>query len=810
MKEYQVIGKPVPLIASREKATGKAKYTDDIRLNGALHIKILRSPHACADIRGIDAAGALKAPGVRAVITGRDFNHTFGVLPISKDEPAIARDTVRYVGEPVAAVAADTEAQAEEAARRIRVEYEVLDPCLDPRAALLDTDRPIHPELGRRNNLHKSARQEFGDPAKGFGEAAVVVEGTFDFQPLTHGFTEPHATQVEIDAQGSITVYSSTQVPHYLHRALAEVLEIPMHRIRVIKPHLGGGFGGKSDPFPHEMIAAKLALITGRNTRLSLTREEVFSSNHGRHPTTINMKLGLHPEKGITALGTDVLIDGGSYGSFGVVTTYYNGVLLHGPYPAPNFSFACDRVYTNKPMCGAMRGHGGVNPRFAGEVLFDMACAKAGLDPCEARMKFIHEPNTVTANGFRITSVGLKEGLRKAMERSAWKDKFGKLPYGKGIGVACGFFISGSALPIHWNKMPQSTVRLTIDFDGGVTVYSGASDIGQGSDTMLAQNVAEVLGVPISVIRVIAADTRLCPIDLGSYSSRVTFMAGNAARNAAIRMRRILVAAACDLLEIGEPRYGKPDAPDSFFRQGGRKPDFDDPYLGPNPDYSDGFEARDLAFTPLTGSREGTGVPYLDAVRKAMDGHGALQTQGIYVSPKMGGDFKGAGAGLSPGYSFTAFISEVTVDPGTGFVRVDKVTGAHDCGFPLNPLSVEGQLDGSIHMGLGQALMEGIRYDPKLGVVQNASFLEYKMLSPFEQPEIDVAYDADADNEGPFGAKEVGEGALAPIIPSVANAIHDAVGVRLRSVPMTPDRVLAAIEAGAAVTPRAVNRKGGI
>src|ERR1035437_9300025 len=333
------------------------------------------------------------------------------------------------------------------------------------------------------------------------------------------------------------------------------------------------------------MIAARLAQITGRNTRVCLSREEVFFSHHGRHPTEIKMRMGFDPDKGITALDADILIDGGAYGSFGVVTTYYNGVLLQGPYPVPNFRFECNRVYTNKPMCGAMRGHGGVNPRFASEVLFDMACVEVGLDPCQARIDLIHRENTLTVNEFRITSVGLKRGLEEAMKRSRWKDKYGKLPFGKGIGVACGFFISGSALPIHWNEQPQSTVRLTVEFDGTVTIYSGASDLGQGSDTMMAQVVSEVLGVPLAMIKVISADTRLCPVDLGSYSSRVTFMAGNAARNAAISMRRILVEAAAKILGKEPPTYVRPKAPESYFNQGGRSPDFESHDLGANPDY---------------------------------------------------------------------------------------------------------------------------------------------------------------------------------------------------------------------------------
>lgn len=783
MSGHNIIGKSIPQIHAWDKVTGRAKYTDDLRLQRPLIIKILRSPHASAQIISINLEQAEKMPGVRGTLVGGEIKNTFGVLPISKDEPALAKTSVRYVGEAVAAVAAETEVEALSALEKIQVEYKVTTSVLSGEQALKDTTEPIHPELKKSNNLHKRVNQSFGNLGEGFALADMQVEGEFEFPSVTHAFTEPHATQVELDGQGNVTVYSATQVPHYLHRALHEVLEIPMHQIRVIKPHLGGGFGGKSDPFPHEMIATKLALKTGRNTRLTLTREEVFFSHHGRHPTKIRMKMGVAKDKGITALEGKMLIDGGAYGSFGVVTSYYNGVLLQGPYRINNFSFECQRVYTNKPMCGAMRGHGGVNPRFAGEVLIDEACEKLGLDPCEFRLQNLHPAYSLAPNQFRITSQGLSHGLKRAMEKSQWKKKYRQLPFGHGIGVACGFFISGSALPIHWNEMPQSKVRLTIDYDGGVTLYSGASDIGQGSDTMMAQITAEVLGMPLSMVKVISADTRLTPIDLGSYSSRVTFMAGNAAKNAAVSMRRILRKAACDLWKIPEVSCVDSCAEFDFFKQGNKPPEWDKPFLGANVNYTDGLDFRDE-----TISYQKQTLPYLEVVRKALDHSGVLETSGIYVSPKLGGTFKGAGAGLSPAYSMTAFITEVKVGPETGFVKIIKVTCAHDCGRALNPQAVEGQLEGSIHMGLGQALMEAVTHQS--GAVMNANFLDYKIPSPFEMPEVELIYDDSGENEGPFGAKEVGEGALAPFIPSVANAIYDAVGIRLKSLPMTPDKIL--------------------
>jgi len=788
MAEHVLIGKPRPQLGAADKVCGRGRYTDDIHLPNALAVKILRAERASARIISIDCTDAAAMPGVRAVITGADFERTFGVLPISKDEPALARDRVRYAGEPVAAVAAESVAMAEAAVRAIRVCYQDTTPCFDLRSARRHSDDPIHPELQRKDNIHKSVHQAFGDLEAGFAQAAVTVGRHFSFASVTHAFTEPHATCVAIDAAGDLTVYSATQVPHYLHLALAEVLGLPMRRIRVVKPLLGGGFGGKSDPFPHEMIAAKLALLSGRNTRVVLDREEVFFSHHGRHTTQLSMRMGYHPQRGITALSARIGIAGGAYGSFGIVTSYYNGVLLQGPYRIGALEFHCDRVYTNAPMCGAMRGHGGVNPRFAVEVLLDMACEQAGQDPCAARLAMLHQENSLTPNEFRITSCGLGQGLRDAMVRSGWSRKFRKLPFGQGIGVACGFFISGSALPIHRDGPPASSVRLCIDRDGSVTVYSGAADIGQGSDTVLALMVAEVLGLQLEQVKVVSADTGLCPVDLGSYSSRVTFMAGNAARNAAIRMRRLLVAAACALLETDPPDYVAPKPAADFFHQGARAPDFDAPFLGANPDYRDGFEFSQGRIGPQGGAVR---AEFGEVVRQACQSRGLLETLGSYQAPTMGGNFKGAGAGLSPAYSYTAFITEVEVDVDTGFITVKKATCAHDAGTVLNPLAVAGQIQGSIHMGLGQALMEEIHLDQ--GAVQNASLADYKIPSALEMPEIDIVPVHSDENEGPFGAKEAGEGVLAPFAPSLANAVYDAVGIRLSELPMRPDRVLAAL-----------------
>jgi 4-hydroxybenzoyl-CoA reductase subunit alpha len=760
--QWNIIGKDVAQVGSRQKVTGEALYCDDLRLPGLLIGKILRSPHAAARIVRLDVREAEAMPGVHAVVTGRDAPRPFGVLPISKDEPAMGIDRVRYVGEPVAAVAADDEWIALEALRKIHVEYLVTEPVENAREGLVDLPDPaqkVHPETKYKNNLHKEVTQQFGDVPGAFGASAHVARAPFKFAGVTHSFTEPIVAIGHYDREGRLHMWSATQVPHYLHRSLSEVLDLPMNRIRVIRPNVGGGFGGKSDPFPHEMICALLSRKCRRPVRITFDREEVFLSHHGRHPSEIDVAVGMNADGKLSGLEIDALIDGGAYGSFGVVTSYYNGVLAQGPYRIPAFKYRGRRVYTNKPMSGAMRGHGAVNTRYAFEVLFDECARKVGRDPLALRIENALPPYTTTINDFRITSNGVVECLEKVRDASGWNDKWGKLPFGHGVGVACSFYISGSALPIHRTRTPQSTVHIKVDMDGGVTVHSMAAEIGQGSDTVLAQCVAEVLGLDLSWIRVKTEDTDLAPVDLGAYSSRMTFMVGNAAIKAAEQVRDQLLRAACRMAG-GEPA--------DWTLKGGV------------------VEHREDA----TRS-----IPYLEALEEALAESGALIGKGWYQSPKLGGAYKGAGAGLSPTYSFGAYVTELHVDPETGVVKLDKIWAAHDCGQALNPLAVKSQIIGCIHMGLGQVLMEDWGFNPRAkGNLRNPSLLDYPMLTAKEMPPVDVFIVESHDKEGPFGAKEAGEGPLLPILPSVGNAITDAIGVQIRELPITPIRILRALD----------------
>lgn len=755
-KSNKIIGTAMPYIESEKKVKGIAEYTDDIRMKNVLYCKFLRSPYAHAIIEDIDISDALKCKGVVYIATGKEIPEKFGVLPISQDETAMAVDKVRFAGEIVAAVAAESEEEAKFACKKIKVKYKALKTffTIDDSLKEIQNDEKIHSHCRYNNNIHKIAEIRFGNQEKGFKESDIISEMTVDFEGLNHVFTEPHASIAYYDENG-LTIITSTQVPHYLHRALSKVLKLPLNKIRVIKPYIGGGFGGKSDPFAHEIIVAYIAIKTKRPVRVRLSREEVFLTNHGRHPSKITLKVGADKEGNLKVLDGNIFIDGGAYASFGVVTTYYNGSLLQGPYKLEHFGYKSTRVYTNKPQCGAMRGHGGVNARFVMECIIDDIARKLKMDPCELRLKNFLPSYTKTIGEFRITSNGIRESLQKVMAQSDWKNKFGKLPYGHGIGVACSWYISGSLLPIIWNEYPQSVVHLKLDFDGRVLINSGASDIGQGTDTVLSMIVAEELGIDINKTAIITADTLLSPVDLGSYSSRVTFMAGNAAKAAAEKLKNEILTAVSKRKEIKKENI--------FIKN-----------------------------STIIDNKGKKVCNWLEAVDITLANRGAISISGWYISPKLGGKYKGAGAGLSPSYSFGAVIAEVKVNPDTGYYKIINIWGAHDCGKALNPLAVEGQLEGSWHMGIGQAFSEEMKYYN--GLLLNANLLDYKIPTTMDIPEIHTNIIESIDPEGPFGAKECGEGALHPTVPAVANAIYDAIGIRIKSVPITYEKIYNAIK----------------
>ena len=759
----KVLGKPRRRVDGRAKVTGQTRFADDVVLPRMVHMKLLRSPHPHALIESIHVEKAKALPGVHLVLTGKDFPITFGILPVTQDEYPLAPQHVRYVGDPVAAVVAKDEQTATEALDLIEVKYKVLETISSPEEALAKPEPRIHAysELG---NIHRLQAFEFGDVEDALKKSDHVFEDLFFYEGNTHLPIEQHASVAALDGEGKLTLWSSTQVPHYVHKALARVLQIASTQVRVIATPNGGGFGGKCDVCNHEMVVSKAAVLLGRPVKICLNREEVFYMHRGRHPVLMKFRTGVTKDGKLTGMHLQTLVDGGGYGSYGVASTFYTGALQTVTYELPRYKFDAARVFTNKPPCGPKRGHGTPQPRFGQEVQLDRIAEKLGIDPAELRLNNVLKADALTANWLKIGSIGLAECIRQVVSRSDWKARHKKLAFGKGIGIACGSYLCGAGLPIYWNKMPQSGVQLLVDRSGQVTVFCGATEIGQGSDDVLAAIVAEVLGIDPFDIRCVTGDTGITPVDLGSYSSRVTVMMGNAAIQAAQKIKDQVAIAAAELLEV---------VPDRLEFSRSRI------FLKDNP-------SKSLSFA--------------EGVVLAEEKFGTLGAVGSYKPPRAPGRYKGAGVGPSPAYSYTACVVEADVDPATGWITIPKIWIAHDIGRTINPVLARGQVEGSVYMGLSEALMEEQvfrRLPPKLSgalVHKIPSLLEYKSLTSLDMPEVDTVLVEDPDPNCPFGAKEVGQGPLLPVMPAVANAIYDAVGVRIDELPITPEKVLKALE----------------
>jgi len=753
------VGKRVPKSDGAAKADGSGVYADDLSFPRMLHAKLLRSPHANARIRSIDTSKAEACPGVIATLVGAELPARYGVIPWTHDEQALATDHARFIGDEVACVAAVDERTAEEALRLISVDYEVLPALLSPEEALARPDIKVN-EKAKVGNITKHVSLAFGDVDAALAGAAARSHQSYYYAGNTHAPIEPHCAVARVDGDGNLTVWSSTQIPHYVHRELSRVLGLPPARIRVVQPLLGGAFGGKSDPFSLEFCAAKLALKTGRPVKLLFTREEVFYSHRGRHPMKMDVQVALNSDGMIAAVDNKILIDGGAYASFGLVTAYYSGQLLTGPYRFGTYRFDSTRVYTNKPPCGPKRGHGSVQPRFAFEVALDEAAHQLHIDPIEVRRRNFIGENVETVNGQRITSNGFLKCLEVVESASGWKDRHGKLGRGRGLGVAGSMYISGTAYPVYPNEMPQSGVLVKLDRSGRVAIFSGASDIGQGVNTLLGQIASEEIGCDPRDVTVVSSDTDLTPVDLGAYSSRVTFMTGIAAKEACGKLRAQLQAAAAAKLgcapediefELGTVRVARDPAKNASFQQACQ--------------WAEAREGRPLAET------------------------GGYRTKDIGEG-KLGGDYRGGTIGASPAYSFTAHIAEVEVDEETGMWSCKKVWAAHDCGKALNPTLVEGQIEGSVYMGVAEAQLEEMVYNDR-GLLFGPSLLDYRIPTSLDTPLLEASIVESGDPNGPYGAKEAGEGPLHAAIPAIANALFDACGIRVRELPFTPAKILA-------------------
>ena len=746
----------LPLIDGIEKVTGRAHYTADLEHADALVGRIFRSPVSHGEILCLDVSKARALDGVIAVVTGADCPHTYGVLPVAMNEHPLARERVRYRGEPVAAVAATDDAIASRALDLIEFEvrelpaYYTSAAARSPDAVLLHANKP--------GNIEREVHHEFGDVPSGFAAADLVREETISCAELNHAQIEPHACLVDYDpVSGRLTAQSVSQVGYYLHLMLARCLEMDPSRIRVIKPFIGGGFGARVEVLNFEIITALLARAAAGKVLMRLTREENFLTHRARPQTDIRLKLGMRRDGRLTACECEVVQRGGAYAGYGIVTILYAGALLQGIYDIPAIKYDGYRVYANLPPCGAMRGHGSVDSRHAFECLLDRMARELRLDPFTVRRANLLRAPTRTLNDLMVNSCGLEECLDRVEHASRWRERIGRLPPGKGLGMACSHYVSGAAKPIHWTGEPHAVVNLKLDFDGGVTALTGAADIGQGSSTMIAIVVAETLGVSLDRVRVVAGDSAVTPKDNGAYSSRITFMVGNAAIDATRKLKSMLAEAAARKLDA---------------------------------------RPEDIECAGETFRVESAGqstLPFIEVVKAALADRGPITVPGSFTCPPeaQGGKHRGGAVGSTMGFSYAAQVVEVSVDEATGSVTVDKAWTALDCGHAINPLAVQGQIEGSVLMGMGQALSEETSYVN--GLPMHASLLEYRVPTIAESPPIEVAIVESHDPYGPFGAKEASEGALASFPPALVNAVANAIGIDLRELPATPDRVMEAL-----------------
>jgi 4-hydroxybenzoyl-CoA reductase subunit alpha len=721
--------------------------------------KLLLSPLPHAKIVSINTTKAKALPGVKLILTGADVTDmTYGTSPPRYDENVLAKDKVRYVGDVVAAIAAIDEETCYKAIKLIEVEYEELPAVFDPIEAMKDGSPRLFDDK-YENNINTRVDHHFGDIEKGFAEADYIKEAKFVGNRTYQNPIEPHCAIAEWDRHGRVTLYTSTQVVHYVHHQLSRVLNLPLGNIRVIMNNCGGGFGAKAATNMLEILSILLAKETGCPVKMRFNREEMYLYGRGRHKQYIDLKIGVKKDGTITAVKQKAILEGGAYSSFGIVSTYYAGSMLPTLYKIPNYKYDGYRVNTNLPPCGAMRGHGTPHPRFAFESLLSMIADDIGMDHIDIRLKNAMEPETRTCNDLDIHSCELKACLETVRRKSGWDKKKGKLPKGLGIGIGCGGFVSGAGYPIYRSKFPHSNAIIKVQEDGSkAMLFVGDADIGQGSDTVLAQAAAEAMGITLDRMSVVSADTDITPIGFGAYSSRVTLMGGNASKMAGEDIKTQLIAAASEILNISEEKIEA--AENKVFEKD-------------NPANFISWEEAAAAFFSKKGP---------------------LMGRGHYSPPEgLGGKYKGAAVGTSPAFSFSASVCEVEVDMETGKVKVINFWDAHDCGTAINPMAVEGQVEGAVVMGMSETLLEDEVFDSN-GKMRNPDLHNYLIATSADVPAIQSFIVDSYEPAGPFGAKEVGEGATLPVLGAIANAVADAIGVRIFELPITPEKVLKAIK----------------
>jgi CO/xanthine dehydrogenase Mo-binding subunit len=762
LEELELVGKSPRRVDAVGKVTGKTLFGTDVKLAGMLHGKVLRSPLPHARIVHIDTSRAERLPGVRAVATGKDLEATYGACV--KDQPYYCTDKVRFVGDPVAGVAAIDEEIASEALDLIRVEYEELPAVFDPIEAMSPGAPLIHEKLDEYwhggaffpvpgTNICNHFKLRKGDTDEGFRQADYISEETFRTQMVQHCHIEPHAALVQVDASGRILIWSNTQHPYSCVRELSRSLDIPMHKIRVMVTCLGGGFGGKA-LLKVEPVCLVLAMKVKNNrpVKITFTREEEFFAAVVRHPSVVTVKTGVRIDGTLTARTIQLVYDTGAYAEGGPTVTRNPGFSSNGPYFIPNMWVDSYCVYTNKTIGGAFRGLGIPQMMWAIDSQMDILAEKIGMDPVEFRLKNALEVGSVTATGQVLTtSVGIKDCIRKASEAIGWKDRKKVRGRGMGIGVMHKMTMTPAA----------SSAFVKLNEDGTAEVQASTVDMGQGSNTVLAQIAAEELGLKMEDVRVVSPDTDVTPYDHGTSSSRSTFHMGNAVKAAAADARKQLLEIAADFLEANPEDLEVHQGVVSVKGSPERK-----------------ISVRDI---PKGGSYLGKGRPVLG--------------RGIFTVTDATPLDRETGQGAMPAifWMYAAQAAEVEVDEETGRVKVLRIASAHDVGKAINPEAVEQQIEGALGTGIGATMMEEIKFQG--GKTLNGSFVDYKIPTSLNMPEMIPIMVETIHDKGPYGAKGMGEPALAPTAPAIANAVYDAVGVRIKELPVTPDKVLKALKA---------------
>jgi 4-hydroxybenzoyl-CoA reductase alpha subunit len=730
-----------------EKATGEAIYLPDMKLPGMLYGKVLRSPHPHARILHIHTEKAERLKGVRGVVTAKDTPMIrFCIIPQLANKPPLAIDKVRFIGDEIAAVAAEDEDTAEEALDLIAIEYEELPAVYDPVEAMKPEAPKIHEE---ENNVAAHIVREFGNIETGFKEAQYIFEDEFVLPGVTHCCLEPRGCLASVSRSGRVMVWSTTQTTHTLRPRLAHVLGIPVGKVRVILARMGGGFGSRLDMDSIDPIAVVLSKKTGRPVRVVNTRDEEFVSSRIRYPMTIHLKTGVRKDGTISAMETRVITDNGAYNNQGTSVTGGIGTKITYLWAIPNTKLDAYVVYTNKPFGGAFRGYGNPQITFALESQMDIIAEKIGLDRVEIRTRNANKPNTMVASRSHISSCGLTECIQEAAQAVGWGRSREK---NRGIGIACLMHTGGGSKVFFGGNTNYSDSYIKMTNDGTIEVLTGACDLGQGSDTVMAQIAAEVLGLRMEDVQVVSADTGTTPQCLGAWASRQTYVGGNAVLRAAEEVRRQLLRVASDLLEVNSEDLELKDGRVSVK----------------------GFPERGMILGELASYCYQNGIP--------------LASRGFWDDPVSPKPDPITGFGGSPTFTFGAQAVEVEVDSQTGQVRILKFVAAHDIGTAINPMASEGQIEGGVLQGIGYALMEEMVWDD--GVLLNPNFQDYKVPYIWDAPEMKTILIESNDPDGPFGAKGIGEAPLIPTAAAVANAVYDAIGVRVKELPITPEKIL--------------------